>query len=161
METEKTTMKTTTEKLPTCPEICKDCLSGKHNFHVEDELGCLHVHVEKEMVHGREVPKFIIRGYAEGDGDHFWLRRILEMAFRAACKAPIEKLPIGCSTRYHEIIRRAGELSETFVNGNRKHMVETLEQMEPRSAFAVLSTMMVHTKESFREDLNRFLKEVG
>jgi len=151
-----------TEKLPTCPEICTDCLSGKHNFHVEDELGCLHVHVEKETSRdGRAIPKFIIRGYAEGDGDHFWLRRILEMAFRAACKAPIEKLPTGCNARYHEITRLAEELSETFINGNRKHMVETLEKMEPRSAFAVLSTMMVRTKESFREDLNQFLKEVG
>jgi len=71
-----------------------------------------------------------------------------------------EKLPIGCTARYNEILHRARELLETFINGNRKYTVQELEGMEPRAALAVLSEMMIRSSPVEQEDLNRFLKEV-
>ena len=70
-------------------------------------------------------------------------------------------LPIGCAARYNEIQRLANELRETFINGNRKYMVETLEQMGTRPALAVLSTILVFAPKHVQRDLERFLVEVA
>lgn len=57
--------------------------------------------------------------------------------------SPSNPLPIGCAARYAEVERRADELLESFLNGNRKVVLEELESMEPRAAFAVLARMSV------------------
>ena len=72
-----------------------------------------------------------------------------------------DPLPIECRARYDEIFNRSNELIESFINGNRGYTVETLVAMEPKASLAVLSTMMMNSRGSFREDLNRFLKEVA
>jgi len=63
----------------TCPEVCIDCESGQHVFHVIDELGSIYVQERIDTVKGKEISKFTIHGHAEG-GDFFWLRRIFLLA---------------------------------------------------------------------------------
>ena len=70
-------------------------------------------------------------------------------------------LPIECRARFEAIGTRAQELHETFLNGNKGDVVQALEEMEPRAAFAVLAEMMLDYGHSTRRDLHRYLKEVA
>lgn len=72
---------------------------------------------------------------------------------------PKKKLPIECSARYNAIIQIGNELLETFINGNRNTMLAELEELEPRTALAVLSRMMRIASKETREALGIYLME--
>ena len=73
---------------------------------------------------------------------------------------PAVALPIGCAARYKEIHRIAASLSETFVNGNKKDLLQGLVKLGPTASLAVLSIMMMRDQE-LREGVARFLKEMA
>jgi len=70
-------------------------------------------------------------------------------------------LPIGCRARFVEIGDRAEILMETFIQGNRKSMLEDLVNMEPKTALAILAEIMCSYDREHRVDLQRFLKEMA
>lgn len=72
-----------------------------------------------------------------------------------------EKVPIGCASRYTFIVRRAAELRNTFINGNRKDMLAGLEELEPRVAYAVLAEMVTGVQPEVRNSVHRFLMEAA
>jgi predicted transcriptional regulator len=69
-------------------------------------------------------------------------------------------LPIECRARYEEITNRAKELLESFICGNRKTVLLALEEMEPKTALAVLSEMMVRSGSEMK-NINGFLKAMA
>lgn len=74
-----------------------------------------------------------------------------------------DEIPIECRARLQWIVRKGKELAATFHNGNRMIMLEELEAMEPRAAFAVLVTIENDLR-SCRHDADslwRFLSEVA
>jgi len=70
-------------------------------------------------------------------------------------------LPIGCSARYNAIIHIADELLETFINGNKSDLLAGLEELEPKTAYAVLSRMMRTASGETREAIGIYLLEVA
>jgi hypothetical protein len=72
-------------------------------------------------------------------------------------------VPIGCADRLDFIERWAAELSDTFINGNRKDLLHTLEAVPPRVAFAVLATILDNAvgKPKMSASLARFLQEMA
>ena len=56
---------------PTCPEICKDCESGIHIFHVINELGDVWAKKQNSEP-GQQIQ---ISGFAE---DEFWFKHLLQ-----------------------------------------------------------------------------------
>ena len=73
----------------------------------------------------------------------------------------MKDVPIGCADRLRFIETHARELSKTFLNGNRKDLLEELENMPPRVAFAVLATIMRWGSYEIRPSLMRFLQEMA
>ena len=64
-------------KLNTCPEVCLECRSGEHIFHILTELSDLWAYRVKQ--NGRL--KFKIEGYADpgkNNQDNFWLELLLQ-----------------------------------------------------------------------------------
>lgn len=76
-------------------------------------------------------------------------------------KRSSDPLPIGCNDRYLEIYRRAEELGQTFVNGNRKDLAASLAKMEGPIALAVLAVIMAECESGDRESIRRFLVEMA
>lgn len=72
---------------------------------------------------------------------------------------PEKKLPIECRARYNAILQIGDELLETFINGNRNTMLAELEELEPRTALAVLSRMMRIASKENREAIGIYLLE--
>jgi len=70
-----------------------------------------------------------------------------------------DPLPMGCRARYDEIHQRSDRLLETFINGNRKDLLEELVETEPKAALAILALIMDSTRSDVRGDLTRFLAE--
>jgi hypothetical protein len=73
----------------------------------------------------------------------------------------MDKLPKGCRARYEEIERRADALFDQFSNGNRKDVLEALENMEPRAALAVLAGIMTQSSRTLQFHMVAFFKEMA
>lgn len=61
-------------KLPTCPEVCEDCISGKHVFHILDELSDLYAFWVPRTKNGKTFQTLSLTGYSE---DELWLEQFL------------------------------------------------------------------------------------
>jgi hypothetical protein len=71
-------------------------------------------------------------------------------------------VPIGCSDPLYFIKEQAAELSATFFNGNRKDLLEALDEMPLHVAYAVLATIMGRPDNyEERKSLKRFLQEIA
>lgn len=73
---------------PIAPEICQECLSGKHVMHIVDEMADFIIHVTTlTTMTGQVIENFIFSGYANGE-DNFWLKRIIEFTREVTKKLP-------------------------------------------------------------------------
>lgn len=72
-----------------------------------------------------------------------------------------EKFPKECRARNGAILKRGGELLETWVNGNKNDVRDALHNMEPSVAFAVLSYMMATAYGSEGQYIASYFREVA
>ena len=63
-------------KLPLCAEVCRDCESGKHVFHILNELGDIEAEWVDVEIRGKIHKRISIHGWAD---DELWLENLLEM----------------------------------------------------------------------------------
>ena len=69
------------------------------------------------------------------------------------------KLPNECRARLEAVHSEARLLVDSFILGNRKHVLKRLCEFETPAALAILSTMMVHCDEMHQRSLEGFLTE--
>lgn len=76
-----------------------------------------------------------------------------------------ERIPTQCRARFDWVLNRGNELRESFVNGNKKDVLDELEELasleSPCVAFAVLGAMMHKFDPFAREHMYRFLREMA
>jgi hypothetical protein len=61
---------------PRCPEICKDCVDGRHIMHVVDELSDLWATEIDVITNGKKFKQIQINGWAE---DRLWLEDLFRI----------------------------------------------------------------------------------
>ncbi len=70
-------------------------------------------------------------------------------------------IPVQCRARFVVIMEIAGELQESFINGNRNTVRDELLDLEPRVALAVLTVMMNRASEEGRTFMVNYFTEVA
>lgn len=70
-------------------------------------------------------------------------------------------LPISCTHRRLFVVSESDELLATFINGNRKDLLNGLREMSPAASLTILARMMCKASKEVREDIKRFLLEVA
>lgn len=99
---------------------------------------------------------FRLRRNAEYEG---W--DLVDAHILPGAKYAYSPLPKGCRARFEAIGERAEKLMETFIQGNRKDMLNALMEMETKAALAVVAEIGATYDKEYVVDLHRFLKEMA